>query len=107
MDPYAPNHCNYTSSSLSSDIRKCAKGKFRGFCADLGAFVGTGMLTEVAASVSVGAHSGRKWPLLNAKETRLLHLNTEEGHSVVYLKGSNGRGMSLSTMRMELETIRR
>ena len=107
MDPYAPNHCNYTSSSLSSDIRKCAKGKFRGFCADLGAFVGTGMLTEVAASVSVGAHSGRKWPLLNAKETRLLHWNIEKRHSVVYLRELNGRGMSLSTMRMELETFRR
>ena len=62
---------------------------------------------EVAASVSVGAHSGRKWPLLNAKETRLLHWNIEKGHSVVYLRELSGRGMSLSTMRMDLETIRR
>lgn len=59
------------------------------------------MLVEVDGDVSAGAPSDRKWPLLNAKETR----NIIKRQSVIYLRGLNGCGMSLSTMRIELETV--
>ena len=63
------------------------------------------MLVEVDGDVSAGAPSDRKWPLLNAKETRPLHRNIIKRQSVIYLRGLNGCGMSLSTMRIELETV--
>ena len=105
LGPCLPNHCSHASSALSGDIRESAKRKFRGFCADLGAVVGTWMLVEVDGDVSAGAPSDRKWPLLNAKETRPLHRNIIKRQSVIYLRGLNGCGMSLSTMRIELETV--